>query len=312
MVQQLMLQFGDLQGAVYAKMVQKVGNRRYWEQWAKDIAQIADKHVKRITHIIDENEKYQKAFDKFLKSLQKQLNPSITKDEAIEMLAQHIITRPVFESLFENYSFVKNNSVSIAMQRILDILDENAIDKDNEILEKFYADVKQRCEGIDNAEGKQKIIVELYDKFFKTALPKVVEKLGIVYTPVEVVDFIINSVADVLKKEFNRDISDESVHVLDPFTGTGTFITRLLQSGRIKEEDLKRKYENELHANEIVLLAYYIASINIENTYHDLVNAKEGEYQNFEGICLTDTFQLGEDDNDSKLNYTDFFPKNSK
>src|SRR5574344_763518 len=310
MVQQLMLQFGDLQGAVYAKMVQKVGNRRYWEQWAKDIAQIADKHVKRITHIIDENEKYQKAFDKFLKSLQKQLNPSITKDEAIEMLAQHIITRPVFEALFENYSFVKNNSVSIAMQKMLDILDDNAVDKEQEeLLGRFYKSVKERCEGIDNAEGRQKIIIELYDKFFKTALPKTVEKLGIVYTPVEVVDFIIKSVSDVLKKEFNRTLSDENLHILDPFTGTGTFITRLLQGGYIKQEDLKRKYEEEIHANEIVLLAYYIASINIENAYHDLINAQESEYQNFEGICLTDTFQLGEDD---KLELDEIFPKNSK
>lgn len=309
MINQLKIQFGELQDTVYAKMVQKVGSRKYWEQWAKDIADIAQRHVNRITNIVADD-KYKKAFEEFMGGLHANINPYITQEEAIEMLAQHIITRPVFEALFENYSFIGNNSVSIAMQKILDILDENAIDKENETLEKFYADVRQRCEGIDNAEGKQKIIIELYDKFFKTALPKVVEKLGIVYTPVEVVDFIINSVADVLKKEFNRDLSDKNVHILDPFTGTGTFITRLLQSGRIKKEDLKRKYEEELHANEIVLLAYYIASINIENTYHDLIKAKEGEYQNFEGICLTDTFQLNEDE--GKLKYSEFFPKNVK
>lgn len=308
-VKQLTMQFGELQSVIYARMVQKVGNRKYWEQWAKDIAQIAQRHVDRITRIVADD-KYKTDFEEFMNGLHTNINPYITQEEAIEMLAQHIITRPVFEALFENYSFIGNNSVSIAMQKILDILDENAIDKENETLEKFYADVKQRCEGIDNAEGKQKVIIELYDKFFKTALPKVVEKLGIVYTPVEVVDFIINSVADVLKKEFNRDISDKNVHILDPFTGTGTFITRLLQSGRIKKEDLKRKYEEELHANEIVLLAYYIASINIENTYHDLIGAKEGEYQNFEGICLTDTFQLNE--YDEKIKYSDFFPRNVK
>ena len=306
---QLTLQFGELQSVIYARMVQKVGSRKYWEQWAKDIAQIAQRHVDRITRIVADD-KYKADFEEFMNGLHTNINPYITQEEAIEMLAQHIITRPVFEALFENYSFIGNNSVSIAMQKILDILDENAIDKENETLEKFYADVKQRCEGIDNAEGKQKVIIELYDKFFKTALPKVVEKLGIVYTPVEVVDFIINSVADVLKKEFNRDISDKNVHILDPFTGTGTFITRLLQSGRIKKEDLKRKYEEELHANEIVLLAYYIASINIENTYHDLIGAKEGEYQNFEGICLTDTFKLNE--YDDKIKYSDFFPRNVK
>lgn len=308
-VKQLTMQFGELQSVIYARMVQKVGSRKYWEQWAKDIARIARRHVDRITRIVG-NAKYQAIFEEFMNGLHVNINPYITKEEAIEMLAQHIITRPVFEALFENYSFVKNNSVSIAMQKILDALDENAVGKENEILEKFYADVKLRCEGIDNAEGKQKIIVELYDKFFKTALPKVVEKLGIVYTPVEVVDFIVNSVSDVLKKEFNRDISGENVHILDPFTGTGTFITRLLQSGRIKKADLKRKYEEEIHANEIVLLAYYIASVNIENTYHDLIKAKEGEYQNFEGICLTDTFQLNEDE--GKIPYSEYFPKNVK
>jgi len=312
-VKQLILQFGELQGAVYAKMVQKVGSRKYWEQWAKDIAEIAQKHVARITKIINKNEKYAGEFNKFLNALQKQLNPSINEDEAIEMLAQHIITRPVFEALFENYSFIGNNSVSIAMQKMLDILDDNAIGKeenDNTKLDRFYKDVRERCAGIDNAEGKQRVIIELYDKFFKTALPKTVEKLGIVYTPVEVVDFILQSVSDVLKKEFNRTLSDENLHILDPFTGTGTFITRLLQGGYIKPEDLKRKYEKEIHANEIVLLAYYIASINIENAYHDLINAKEGEYQNFEGICLTDTFQLNE--YDEKMQYTEVFPRNSK
>lgn len=310
MVSQLQLQFGELQNTVYAKMVKKVGNRRYWEQWAKDIADIAQKHVEHITQIVD-NGKYQKEFDSFLSGLQKQLNPSIAKEEAIEMLAQHLITRPVFEALFENYSFVKNNPVSQSMQHILEILDENAVDKgQEEILGKFYASVKERAEGIKTSEGKQRIIIELYDKFFKTALPKTVEKLGIVYTPVEVVDFILNSVSDVLKKEFNRTLSDENIHILDPFTGTGTFITRLLQGGFIKPEDLKRKYKNEIHANEIVLLAYYIASINIENTYHDLISAKEDEYESFDGICLTDTFQMTE--YDEKLQLSEVFPQNSE
>lgn len=311
MISQLKLQFGELQDTVYAKMVQKVGSRKYWEQWAKDIAKIAETHVKHINDVLEKSTESQKEFDTFLKGLQKQLNPSITKDEAIEMLAQHLITRPVFEALFENYSFVKNNPVSIAMQRILDILDANAIDKgQEETLGKFYKSVRERAEGVDNSEGKQKIIIELYDKFFKTALPKTVEKLGIVYTPVEVVDFILNSVSDVLKKEFNRTLSDENIHILDPFTGTGTFITRLLQGGFIKPEDLKRKYKNEIHANEIVLLAYYIASINIENTYHDLINAKEDEYESFDGICLTDTFQMTE--YDEKLQLSDVFPQNSE
>ena len=193
---------------------------------------------------------------------------------------------------------------------MLDLLDEQSLEKDAEILEKFYQSVKTRAAGIDNAEGKQRIIIELYDKFFKTAFPKLVEKLGIVYSPVEVVDFIIYSVNDILIKEFGRSISDENVHLLDPFTGTGTFITRLLQSGLISKEDLLRKYTSEIHCNEIVLLAYYIAAVNIENTFHDLLG-KDATYQAFEGICLTDTFQLGESHDGEKL-FSEMFPQNSK
>lgn len=307
---QFAMQFEELQGVIFAKMVKKVGDKRYWEQWAKNVAEIAERQMERIKRLIKEDDKHKKAFNEFLEGLQKNINPSISEKEAVDMLSQHIITKPVFEALFEGYSFVKNNPISQSMQKMLDLLEEQTLEKDAESLEKFYESVKMRAEGIDNAEGKQKIIIELYDKFFKTAFPKLVEKLGIVYTPVEVVDFIIHSVNDVLKEEFGRSISDENIHILDPFTGTGTFITRLLQSGLISKEDLLRKYAKELHANEIVLLAYYIAAVNIENAYHDLLD--EGtEYKSFDGICLTDTFQLGETDARTKL-FTEMFPQNSK
>lgn len=300
----------QLQNAIYAKMVQKVGNKRYWVQWAQDVAQIAQRYIERINLLIATDGKHKKAFESLLKGLQKNINPSVSKDEVIQMLAQHLITQPVFEALFENYSFVQNNAVSKSLQKMIDLLEEQAMDKDAETLNKFYESVKERVEGIDNTEGKQKIIVELYDKFFKTAFPKVVEQLGIVYTPVEVVDFINHSVAKVLKKEFNRNLSDENVHILDPFTGTGTFITRLIQTGLIDKEALPRKYAKELHANEIVLLAYYIASINIENAYHDAVGQENG-YKPFNGICLTDTFQLGEADEADEL-FSDMLPQNSE
>ena len=306
---QMELQFDGLQNAIYARMVKKVGNRHYWEQWAKDVADIAARHKARIECLIAEDEHARDAFDEFLSGLHKNINPSVTQDEALDMLAQHLITKPVFEALFENTSFVQTNAVSVAMQKIIDLLDKQAFDKDRETLNKFYESVKERVEGIDNAEGKQKIIVELYDKFFKVAMPKTVEKLGIVYTPVEVVDFIVRSVADVLKQEFNRSISDENVHILDPFTGTGTFITRLIQSGLIKEKDLKRKYEKELHANEILLLPYYIASVNIENSFNEVFKGES--FIPFNGICLTDTFQLGETDESEEL-FSSIFPQNSE
>ncbi|MGC6523909.1 MAG: DEAD/DEAH box helicase [Flavobacteriaceae bacterium] len=313
--QQLAMQFEQLQSVVYAKMVQKVGDRVYWERWAKDVAVIAQNQKARLQQLVTTNTKHTKAFDNFLGGLQKNINTSITSDEAIDMLSQHIITKPVFEALFDGYSFAKFNPISTAMQSMLDLLEDQAFEKETEALNRFYDSVKKRATGIDNAEGRQRIIIELYDKFFKTAFPKMVEQLGIVYTPVEVVDFIVHSVDDVLKKEFGRSISDENIHILDPFTGTGTFITRLLQSGLIKEKDLERKYKHELHANEIVLLAYYIAAINIENAYHDATpdpddGIGKDNYTPFDGIVLTDTFQLGEVE--ENVLFSEMFPKNSE
>jgi len=308
--QQLAMQFEQLQHVVFARMVQKVGDRRYWEQWANNVAEIAQRQGERINRLIQADGEHNKAFQEFLCGLQKNINPSITRQEAVEMLSQHIITKPVFEALFKGYSFVQNNPISVSMQKMLDLLEAQTIQEDTDTLNKFYESVRMRAADIDNAAGKQRIIIELYDKFFKTAFPKMVEKLGIVYTPVELVDFIIHSVNDVLKQEFDRTLSDENIHILDPFTGTGTFITRLLQSGLIDRKDLERKYQQEIHANEIVLLAYYIAAVNIENAYHDMLGDTT-TYKAFEGICLTDTFQLGETDASAVL-FSDMFPQNSE
>lgn len=307
---QLTFAYESMQTVIYGKIVKKVGQKTYWEQWAKDIAQIAERHIEQIKRLIVEEYKAKKAFESFVNGLRKNINPSVSENDAIEMLSQHIITKPVFEALFDNYSFVNNNPISKSMQKIMDLLEDHITDDENKKMQRFYDSVRMRAEKIDNAEGKQKVIIELYDKFFKTAFPKVVEKLGIVYTPTEVVDFIIHSVAYLLEKEFGRTLSDENVHILDPFTGTGTFITRLLQSGLIAPDALERKYTKEIHANEIVLLAYYIASINIENAFHDLQPDKE-KYLPFEGICLTDTFQLGEDKHHDRTDL-DVFPQNSK
>lgn len=310
MAQQLSLQFEDLQNVFYAKMVTKVGSKRYWELWAKDIAQIAEEHIKRIKDLIADEGKHKKAFEQLMFGLHKNINPNLTEQEVIEMLSQHLIAMPVFEALFGNYEFAVSNPVSKSMQKILALLDdETKTEEEHERLQKFYDYVRTTVGDITDAEGRQRLIVELYDKFFKVASPKTVEKLGIVYTPVEVVDFIIHSVGYIIQKEFGRSLSDENVHILDPFTGTGTFITRLLQSGLINRDALERKYLKEIHANEIVLMAYYIASINIENVYHSLMPDKE--YKSFDGICLTDTFQLGEQGTDENL-FSEQFPTNSK
>ena len=290
--QKLYDKFEKLSNQVFAKMVNKCGSRRYWADWGKDIGEIAKRHIERINRLILDEGEHKNKFDAYLEGLKKNLNPSVSQAEAVEMLAQHMITKPVFEALFGNDHFTKENPVSKTLEDIVALLDEKSDPEDLEKLERFYKSVQQRVEGIDNAEAKQKIVVELYDSFFKNAFPVTVEKLGIVYTPVEVVDFIVKSVEWVLNTEFGRSLSDHNVNVIDPFTGTGTFITRLLQSGIIKPEDLERKYKHEIFANEIVLLAYYIASVNIENAYHDL--SGKDKYEPFEGICLTDTFQMYE------------------
>ncbi len=290
---ELNIEIGEIERAIMAKVVQKCGNRFYWDDWAKDIARIAQTHVSRITAILQntENKTEIRAFSNFLKELREDLNDGIAREEAIEMLAQHIITKPVFDALFEGYSFTQHNPVSQAMQRVLEVLNEHNLEKETETLERFYDSVRIRASGIDDLTAKQKIIVELYDKFFRNAFPRMTERLGIVYTPVEVVDFIIQSINDALRDEFGQTLGDKNVHILDPFTGTGTFITRLIQSGLISKEQLPYKYQHEIHANEIVLLAYYIAAINIEQVYHSIM---DGEYVPFDGICLTDTFALYE------------------
>ncbi len=283
--------------ALYIKVVEKVGDRRYMDHWAADIASIAAAQETRIRTLLDhpdQNPKAVEEFDIFLTALQNNLNDGITRDDAIAMLSQHLITRPVFEALFGGEEFAKQNPVSQVMQGMLDTLDEANLDAERSTLEGFYNHIRMLVGGIETAEGRQQVITELYEKFFKKALPKASDALGIVYTPIEIVDFINRSVDDLLRLHFDgASLADEGVHILDPFSGTGTFITRLIQSGLIPPEAIARKYASELHANEIMLLAYYIAAINIEIAFNNAEGAPDG-YQPFEGMVLTDTFQLSE------------------
>lgn len=288
-------QLGEWRDAIYARIVAKVGSRKYWEQWAADVADIATRHITRITALLDDgNPTVTTEFEKFLDGLRGNLNDSITRDEAVEMLAQHLITRPVFDALFGGYDFAAHNPVAQTMEAMLAALDEHALDDENQTLAKFYDSVRMRVQGVDTAEGRQRLIVQLYNTFFATAFKKTVDRLGIVYTPVEIVDFILRSADEVLRAHFGQGLTDEGVHILDGFTGTGTFIVRLLQLGLIQPHDLARKYATELHANEMLLLAYYIAAVNIETTYQDLVTGSLGTpagYEPFPGLVLTDTFQ---------------------
>src|SRR5690625_4388390 len=293
---------GEYRDALYAKIVTKVGSRRYWEDWAKSVADIAERHRIRLHHILDSGHGAGE-FAEFLEALRANLNESISADDAIQMLSQHMITRPVFEALFAGSEFAAHNPVSKVMQAMLEVLEGSDLASETAELEGFYDSVRTRAAGLDNAEAKQRIIADLYERFFALAFPRAADALGIVYTPVEIVDFILRSVDHLSKEHFGKGLSDEGVHVLDPFTGTGTFLTRLIASGLISPHDLARKYATELHANEIMLLAYYIAAVNIETTYEQArqdqdTTADDGaasvSYEPFSGIVLTDTFQMSE------------------
>ena len=294
-----------LRDAIYAKIVQRCGERRYWEKWAESVTDIARVHHERIRALIASPDSgVGPRFDEFVAALQRNLNDSITDDDAAAMLSQHLITRPVFDALFGGARFTERNPVSQVMERMIAELRGHGLEAETAELDEFYASVRRRVEGIDNAEAKQRVVNELYEQFFRLAFRKDAERLGIVYTPVEIVDFILRSVDHLLREHFRTSIGGAGVHVLDPFTGTGTFITRLLHSGLIAPHDLPRKYAGELHANEIMLLAYYIAAVNIEAAYAE----RAGEYRPFEGIVLTDTFQLAEAGNPMDPH---FFPRNN-
>ena len=287
-----LLPVGDISRAVYAAIPAKLGDREYWSNWAKDIANVAERLIERLRQIIANNTDVNNDFKVFLKGLQDTLNPDVSESDAIEMLAQHILTLPVFKALFAGDHFPDNNAVAKSLQRMVSKLDAAAVSSETEGLEKFYENVRERVKYAKSDKSKQDIIRNLYDTFFNNAFPRLADKLGIVYTPVEVVDFILNSTQQVLKKHFNTELGAKGVQVLDPFSGTGTFLVRLLQSGLIRRQDIQHKYDHELHANEIVLLAYYIATVNLETALH----AATGDYKPFNGMVLIDTFQMTEED----------------
>ena len=299
--------------AILPRIVERCGDKKYWESWAKDVAEIFGRIVGRVENLLEnpENEALREWFDAFHAELQRSINESITRSNAIDMLAQHILTKPVFDALFEGYDFSSGNPVAIALDNLRKDFAEFGLENETRDLEGFYESVRLRARGIDNSEGRQKVLSELYENFFVTALRKEADRLGIVYTPVEVVDFILHSADAILQDEFGRSLNDEGVHVLDPFTGTGTFLARLLQSELIQPDALERKYREELHANELVLLAYYIAAVNIEEVFRGRRGEDSG-YEPFNGIVLTDTFNLNKKAGEPTLFPKEWLPDNNE
>jgi predicted helicase len=296
-----------------ARLVQKCGDTAYWDDWADSIASIARTTLGIIRNAVQTDEHVGKAFNVFLQGLRDTLNPGIDQDDAIGMLAQHILTAPVFDALFaqqkdaQGRSFVQANPVSQAldpMTKLLEPLIKKA-DPQRELSE-LYSQVKLSASAVRSDEAaRQTLVKNLYESFFRTAFKSDSEKLGIVYTPTEIVDYIIHAVDRRLNEHFGQHIGDRGVTVLDPFTGTGTFIVELLRSGLIPAENLRYKYAHEIYANEIMLLAYYIAMVNIESAFHAEKSAQQTHDQDddagnalyvpFPGGVLTDTFQTSED-----------------
>ena len=278
---------------IKSTIIKKLGKRKEWQDWAEDVAKICTEQVKAINKLLDANQDpdFQAEFAKFCLDLNDSIGQHLDRDEIIEMLAQHIVIKPVLDELFRGFPFTEQNPIAKGLSDMLQKLDAEGLTKTNQDLRGFYQSVEFRMQNVTTVEDRQKVIVDLFDRFFKVAFPKQQDKLGIVYTPIEVVDFINHSVNDILKQEFGSSLGSQGVHIMDPFTGTGTFITRMMQSPElISAQELEHKYRHELHAQEILPLAYYVASINIESVYHDLTGKDAAQYERNRIVVLTDTF----------------------
>ena len=283
-------------GAIYAKIVEKCGTRKYWNKWAEDFANVFHLTTESIERMLNQEDAavLKEWFSEFHEELRSAVNDAITEKNAHEMLALHIVMKPVFEAIFEEYDFANRNPIAKALESLHSDFIEYGLEDETKRLALFYESVSDRIKGIDNSAGRQKVLRELYENFFKIAFKKDADRLGIVTTPEEVVDFILHSADDILRSEFGRTLSDENVQILDPFTGTGLFLARLLQLELIRDEDLERKFQQELYANDLLPLAYYIAAVNIEEAYRGRLG-EAAAYVPFEGIVLTDTFNLSTD-----------------
>jgi predicted helicase len=265
-----------------------------WEEAAEEF----QKRVPELAHVLIEiirkerttNKQFMLAFDTFYETCKESLNPNLSENAVEEMLIQHLLTERIFSKVFDNPDFIQKNVIAKDIEKVINALASKSFSK-NEFLKnlnRFYIALETAAATIDDYSQKQHFLNTVYEKFFQGFSVKVADTHGIVYTPQPVVNFMVKSVNEILKQEFGKSLSDKGVQILDPFTGTGNFIVRTMQE--IKKTSLKYKYQHELHADELILLPYYIASMNIEHQYYSLT----GTYEPFEGICLVDTFDLAE------------------
>ena len=262
-----------------------MGDINYYDKYGQQIGKAASTIESRLKNKIAHNAMAKQEIQSLHTGLKTMINDAVTMNETIQVTAQHMVLSRVFDSLFQG-EFTSHNPISIAFDHVIKKIKFN---EELEELTDFYKDVDEELKNIKSRRSRQEFIKKIYGNFFESADKKGTEKHGIVYTPVEIIDFIINSVQYILEKEFNTEFNDRSVKVMDPFTGTGTFLTRLLESGFI-QENMYEKYKHDLIANEMILLAYYIATVNIETTYQSL--RKGHKYVPFGGISYTDTLKL--------------------
>ncbi len=264
-------------------------------RWVKEIKQVYESQKHQINDALRKDDNFRRTFNRYHERFNLSHN-EISTEEFIDNIAQYEVMHPIFNALFKN-QFAHDNDVNIYFKTVLKQLATAATnDADQKKLNKFYESVKSKTDNIDTAGGKQALIMNIYNKFFTMVFPKEVAKLGIVYTPIPIVDFIVKSVADLLPIHFqNTTINDHGVYIIDPFAGTGSFIVRLLENNLIDPANILHKYSNEIYANEITLLAYYVASINIINSFYYLkVPSVKGSFTNFWGMRFLDTFQTTE------------------
>jgi predicted helicase len=265
-----------------------------WEDAVKEfknqIPQIAGAVKEKIESQRRTNPAFVQRFDAFYELCRQSINPNLSVAAVEEMLIQHLMTERIFRRIFDNSDFTRRNVIAVEIEKIIDSMTAREFSRDAFLkdLDRFYRAIELAAENTETYKQKQDFINTVYERFFQGYSPKEADTHGIVYTPQPIVDFMVRSVEDILKKEFGRSLSDKDVHILDPFVGTGNFITRVMQE--IKTSALPYKYENELHCNEVMLLPYYVASMNIEHEYLE----RTGEYKAFPGICLVDTFELAE------------------
>jgi predicted helicase len=236
------------------------------------------------------NPRFRAAFDDFFALGRQSINPNLAKEAVEEMLIQHLLTERIFRTVFNNPDFTRRNVIAAEIEKVIDALTSQAFSRDAFLqkLDRFYVAIDKTARTIEDFTQKQEFLNTVYEKFFQGFSVKVADTHGIVYTPVSIVNFMVRSVEDILQKEFGKSLSSSDVHILDPFVGTGNFIVHIMQA--MKKTALAQKYHNELHCNEVMLLPYYIASMNIEHEFFEAT----GKYESFEGICLVDTFELAE------------------